>query len=64
MSAFASFLEWVATAEPGTTVPHQGVTFWHEMGATSTEKQFLPDAFAVGLSTQVTEGLPWAALKL
>ena len=64
MSSFASFLEWVATVEPGAKVPQQGATFWHLLGANKTTAQRLPDAFATGLSTQVTEGSNWAALTL
>ena len=64
MSASASFLEWVATVEPGAKVPQQGATFWHLQGANKTTAQLLPDTFATGLSTQVTEGSPWAALTL
>lgn len=62
MSAFASFMDWVAIVEPDAKVPHQGVAFWHQMGANSTAMQLLPDTFAVGLSTQVTEGWPWVVL--
>jgi len=64
MAAFASFKEWVATVEPGAKVPQQGATFWHLLGANKTTAQLLPDTFATGLSTQVTEGSPWAALTL
>ena len=64
MSASTSFKEWVATVEPGAKVPQQGVTFWHLLGANRTKTQLLPDTFAVGLSTQVTEGSPWVVLKL
>ena len=64
MSAHASFLEWVATVAPGAKVPQQGATFWHLMGADNIRAQRLPDTFATGLSTQVTEGSPWAALTL
>ena len=63
-SAFASFLDWVATVEPGAKVPQQGAAFWHLLGANKTTAQLLPDTFATGLSTQLTEGSPWAALTL
>ena len=61
--SFASFLDWVATQKRDAEVPRQGVAYWHLMGANSTTTQFLPDAFGVGLSTQVTEGSPWPVLK-
>jgi len=61
MSAFASLLEWlIANADKdGEFVPRKGATFWHQMGANKSDAQVLPDTFATGLATQVTEGSPY-----
>ena len=64
IKAKASISEWAAAVEPGAEVPQQGATFWHLEGANRSTTQILPDTFAVGLSTQVTEGEPFAVLKL